>query len=46
MAERETLEKINMEKIRGRVMVLNPEISEIASKLGITKKGDYSKKKT
>ncbi|MFA5019858.1 MAG: DNA-directed RNA polymerase subunit E'' [Candidatus Pacearchaeota archaeon] len=38
------LEKINMEKIRGRIIIIDPEKSELAKKLGLNKKGDYFKK--
>jgi len=41
----EELEKINNEKIRGRVIVINPDKSEFAKELKLEKKGDYSKKK-
>jgi len=41
----EKLEKINLDKLRGRVIILNPEESEFAKNLGLIKKGDYSKKK-
>ncbi|MFA6022639.1 MAG: hypothetical protein WC781_00970 [Candidatus Pacearchaeota archaeon] len=39
------LEKIQMEKIKGRVIIFNPEQSEFAKALGITKKADYIQKK-
>ncbi|MEA3329325.1 MAG: hypothetical protein U9Q06_01120 [Nanoarchaeota archaeon] len=41
----EVLEKIPVTKIRGRVVIINPEESEFAKNLGLTKKGDYQKKK-
>jgi hypothetical protein len=39
------LEKIELNKIRGRVIVLDPEKSEFAQNLGLNKKADYKKKK-
>ena len=43
--KREELEKIDAEKVRGRVIVFNPEKSELAKNLKLEKKGDYVKKK-
>jgi RNA polymerase subunit RPABC4/transcription elongation factor Spt4 len=39
------LEKIENNKIRGRVIIINPDKSEFAKNLGLTEKGDYFKKK-
>lgn len=41
----EKIDKIQVEKIRGRIIILNPEESEFSKKLGLPKKGDYFKKK-
>ncbi len=41
----EKLEKIPMDKLRGRVIILNPEESEFSKRLSLTKKGDFFKKK-
>jgi RNA polymerase subunit RPABC4/transcription elongation factor Spt4 len=41
----EKLEKIQLEKLRGRVIIINPQESEFAKKLGLTKKADYTQKK-
>ncbi|MBS3092436.1 hypothetical protein J4466_03385 [Candidatus Pacearchaeota archaeon] len=38
------LEKIPLEKLRGRVIIFNPEESEFAKNLNITKAGDYIQK--
>lgn len=37
--------KFPMDKLRGRVIVFNPEESEFAKNLKLNKKGDYFKKK-
>lgn len=42
----EDFEKVTMDKLRGRVIVLDPEKSEIAKELKLTKKADYQKKKS
>ena len=39
-----TLEKIHEDKIRGRMLIINPEKSEFAQKLGLKKRGDYVQK--
>ncbi|MEK6890525.1 MAG: hypothetical protein AABX03_00125 [Nanoarchaeota archaeon] len=39
------LEKYILEKLRGRVIIINPEESEFAKNLKLTKKGDYNQKK-
>ena len=39
------LEKIPMDRLRGRVMIFDPEKSEFAKNLELIKKGDYFKKK-
>ena len=39
------LEKIQTEKVRGRVIVVNPEKSEVAKNLKLDKKADYTQKK-
>ena len=44
LKKRETLEKINAEKLRGRVMIFDAEKSEIAKNLKLAKKGDYTQK--
>ena len=31
--------------VKGKIIVLNPEKSEFSKRLGLTKKGDYFKKK-
>ncbi len=41
----EELEKIQMAKLRGRVVILNPEQSEFAKNLNLNKKANYVKKK-
>ena len=41
----EKLGKIILEKMRGRVIILNPEKSEFAKNLHLDKKGDYNQKK-
>lgn len=41
----EKMEKIQLEKLRGRVIIFNSEQSEFAKSLGLTKKGDYTQKK-
>ena len=40
----EKLEKIQLEKLRGRVIILNAEQSEFAKNLKLLKKGDYTQK--
>ncbi len=40
----EKLERIHLEKLRGRVIIFNPEESEFAKNLHITKAGDYIQK--
>lgn len=40
----ERLEKHHLDKLRGRVIIFNPEESEFAKKLNLSKKGDYSQK--
>ena len=40
----EGLEKISVDKLRGRVIIINAEKSEVAGKLNLKKKGDYSQK--
>lgn len=40
----EKLEKVHLEKLRGRVIIFNPEESEFAKNLNITKAGDYVQK--
>lgn len=39
------LEKFQLDKLRGRVIIFNPEGSEFAKNLNLTKKGDYTQKK-
>lgn len=39
------LEKVSMDRLRGRIIILNPEESEFAQKLKLNKKADYFKKK-
>jgi len=41
----EKLDKIQDEKIRGRIIIFNAEKSEFAKNLKITKPGDYIEKK-
>ena len=41
----EKLEKIPMEKMRGRVIIFDSEKSEFAKNLHLSKKGDYTQKK-
>ena len=38
------LEKIQNEKIRGRIIIFNPKESQIANHLGIKNIGDYTEK--
>ena len=40
------LEKISVDKLRGRVIIINAEESEFAKKLNLPKKGDYNQKKS
>ena len=39
------IEKIPVDRLRGRVVIINPEESEFAKNLKFHKKGDYFKKK-
>ena len=41
----EKFEKIQMEKLKGRVIIFNPEQSEFAKNLNLNKKADYIQKK-
>ena len=41
----EKLEKFQLDKLRGRVIIFNSQESEFAKSLGLTKKGDYTQKK-
>ncbi|MAG07600.1 hypothetical protein CMI46_02185 [Candidatus Pacearchaeota archaeon] len=43
--KREELEKFPKDRLRGRIVILNPEESEFAKNLEFGKKGDYFKKK-
>jgi hypothetical protein len=43
--KREELEKFPKDRLRGRIVILNPEESEFAKNLEFNKKGDYFKKK-
>lgn len=43
--KKEELEKIPVDRLRGRIVILNPEESEFAKNLKFNKKGDYFKKK-
>ena len=38
------LEKVQLDKIKGRVIIINPENSEFAKNLNLSKKGDYTQK--
>lgn len=40
----EKMEKVVMEKLKGRVIIFNPEESEFAKNLKLVKKGDYVQK--
>ncbi len=40
----EKLEKISNDKLKGRVIIINPENSEFAKNLNLHKKGDYMQK--
>ena len=40
----EKIEKIQHDKIRGRVVIFDPEKSEFAKNLKLNKKGDYIQK--
>ena len=44
-SKEEKLEKIPMEKMRGRVIIFDSEKSEFAKNLHLSKKGDYTQKK-
>jgi RNA polymerase subunit RPABC4/transcription elongation factor Spt4 len=38
------MEKIQLDKLRGRVIIFNPEESEFAKNLNLIKKADYTQK--
>jgi len=38
------LEKVQLDKLKGRVIIINPENSEFAKNLNLSKKGDYTQK--
>jgi len=43
--KKKELKKIENEKIKGRVIIFNPEKSELAKNLKIAEEGDYVQKK-
>ncbi|MFA5993041.1 MAG: hypothetical protein WC796_05020 [Candidatus Pacearchaeota archaeon] len=38
------LERVQLDKLKGRVIIINPENSEFAKNLNLSKKGDYTQK--
>jgi len=42
--KQEELKKITHDKIRGKVIIFNPEKSEFAKNLNLKEKGEYSQK--
>jgi RNA polymerase subunit RPABC4/transcription elongation factor Spt4 len=44
LKKQDKLDRVVMEKLKGRVIIFNPEESEFAKNLKLVKKGDYVQK--